>query len=82
MNDIYNLNKMIHLPLKKDPSLDIINLNWQVGRLVNSSVTTYWGGIQQVNKVIYYIGSIIRFNIYSPMTKVYKKPIKNLFYIT
>ncbi|RGB29337.1 hypothetical protein C1646_672541 [Rhizophagus diaphanus] len=54
---------------------DTINLNWQVGSLVNSPVARSLYTATLVNGVIYYIGGKTQFNVYSPLTEIYQYDI-------
>ncbi|CAB4495226.1 galactose oxidase [Rhizophagus irregularis] len=54
---------------------DTINLNWQVGSLVNSPVGRSFYTATLVNGVIYYIGGRTQVNVYSPLTEIYQYDI-------
>ncbi|PKY62802.1 hypothetical protein RhiirA4_489956 [Rhizophagus irregularis] len=49
---------------------DTINLNWQVGSLVNSPIARTLHSATLVNGVIYYIGGKTQVNVYPPLTEV------------
>jgi hypothetical protein len=49
---------------------DTINLNWQVGSLVNSPITRAFYTATLVNGIIYYIGGRTQLNVYSPLSEV------------
>ncbi|CAB4416564.1 unnamed protein product [Rhizophagus irregularis] len=51
---------------------DTINLNWQVGSLINSPVTRTLYSATLVNGIIYYIGGKTQVNVYSPLTEIYQ----------
>ncbi|CAB5391161.1 unnamed protein product [Rhizophagus irregularis] len=51
---------------------DTINLNWQVGSLINSPVTRTLYSATLVNGIIYYIGGKTQINVYSPLTEIYQ----------
>ncbi|RIA84960.1 hypothetical protein C1645_831535 [Glomus cerebriforme] len=53
---------------------DTINLNWQVGRLVDSPTARTLYTATLVNGVIYYIGGTQQ-NIFTPMTEIYQYDI-------
>ncbi|RIA84944.1 hypothetical protein C1645_831518 [Glomus cerebriforme] len=55
--------------------LDTVNLNWQVGSLVNSPITRTLYTATLVNGVIYYIGGKGENNVYTPMTEIYQYDI-------
>ncbi|RIA90354.1 hypothetical protein C1645_737919 [Glomus cerebriforme] len=55
--------------------LDTVNLNWQVGSLVNSPVTRSQYTATLVNGIIYYIGGISGLYNFSPMTEIYQYDI-------
>ncbi|RIA90350.1 hypothetical protein C1645_823485 [Glomus cerebriforme] len=54
--------------------LDTVNLNWQVGSLVNSPINRSYYTATLVDGVIYYIGGISGLNFY-PMTEIYQYDI-------
>ncbi|RIA84955.1 hypothetical protein C1645_741948 [Glomus cerebriforme] len=54
---------------------DTINLNWQVGSLVNSPVTRTLYTATLVKGVIYYIGGRKQRNNFSPITEIYQYDI-------
>ncbi|GBC05063.1 hypothetical protein RclHR1_00600026 [Rhizophagus clarus] len=59
---------------------DTINLNWQVGSLVNSPGTRVLYTATLVNGIIYYIGGRIQYNVYSPLSEIYQYDIaKNIW---
>ncbi|CAB4495219.1 galactose oxidase [Rhizophagus irregularis] len=53
---------------------DTINLNWQVGSLVNSPIARAFHSSTLVNGVIYYIGGT-QINDYPPLTEIYQYDI-------
>ncbi|RIA90349.1 hypothetical protein C1645_823484 [Glomus cerebriforme] len=55
--------------------LDTVNLNWQVGSLVNSPVASAFYTATLVNGVIYYIGGTSGPDNFSPMTQIYQYDI-------
>ncbi|PKY49270.1 galactose oxidase [Rhizophagus irregularis] len=54
---------------------DTINLNWQVGSLVNSPTARILHSATIVNGVIYYIGGKTQVNVYPPLTEIYQYDI-------
>ncbi|CAB4386952.1 unnamed protein product [Rhizophagus irregularis] len=54
---------------------DTINLNWQVGSLVNSPTARILHSATIVNGVIYYIGGKTQVRVYPPLTEIYQYDI-------
>ncbi|RGB23700.1 hypothetical protein C1646_774135 [Rhizophagus diaphanus] len=54
---------------------DTINLNWQVGSLINSPVTRTFYSATLVDGVIYYIGGKTQGNVFPPLTEIYQYDI-------
>ncbi|POG76550.1 hypothetical protein GLOIN_2v1838068 [Rhizophagus irregularis DAOM 181602=DAOM 197198] len=54
---------------------DTINLNWQVGSLVNSPTARILHSATIVNGVIYYIGGKTQVTVYPPLTEIYQYDI-------
>jgi N-acetylneuraminic acid mutarotase len=68
----YNLDASKSLFVNQFDILDTINLNWQVGDLVNSPVALSGYTATLVNGIIYYIGGRSQQYVFSPMKEVCK----------
>ncbi|GBC30257.2 hypothetical protein GLOIN_2v1768952 [Rhizophagus irregularis DAOM 181602=DAOM 197198] len=67
----YTLNESVSIYVNQFDILDTINLNWQVGSLVNSPVALSGYTATLVNGIIYYIGGRSQQYVFSPMTEIF-----------
>ncbi|RGB29340.1 hypothetical protein C1646_818583 [Rhizophagus diaphanus] len=71
----YTLNESVSIYVNQFDILDTINLNWQVGSLVNSPVALSGYTATLVNGIIYYIGGRSQQYVFSPMTEIFQYDI-------
>ncbi|GES78851.1 hypothetical protein GLOIN_2v1878605 [Rhizophagus clarus] len=73
----FTLNESDTIYVNQFDILDTINLNWQVGSLVDSPVTLSGYTATLVNETIYYIGGRSQQYVFSPMTEIFQYDIVN-----